>query len=366
VGLARSYSRKNQDIRSPGEIQTNPGWRNPASGIGKETAVSIPPRAMERNCTIAIGLALLVAVPYAQVVNHQFLVLDDPAYITRNPRVLAGLTWEGAVWAFTSIHAYNWHPLTGFPTCLTSPFLPARVCITLRTSSFTSKRLPVSGSSTGTERKEGAFSSQHLHRPSDTRGIGGVDSGEEGCDPPFRLLTVLWHVRYAASPSRIGFCRCRSSSPRSCRAVHYYAPGSPSGPGFLALGRAEGLHVRHRIIGDAPRYRSGALIRENPCWRYRRRARQSCCTHRDRGSIVSLIGTRWGSRRYPVVSLVSYLGMVWPDSLHPLPHPPSPFLGQRCSGPHSCWRDNSGFLRMARRFPVANRRWFWFRSPWFQ
>lgn len=40
-----------------------------------------------------------------------FLNYDDPAYVTDNLQVRAGLTWDGVVWAFTG-HADYWHPLT--------------------------------------------------------------------------------------------------------------------------------------------------------------------------------------------------------------------------------------------------------------
>jgi len=41
-----------------------------------------------------------------------FVNYDDPDYVYENPAVLAGLTAEGARWAFTTGHAANWHPLT--------------------------------------------------------------------------------------------------------------------------------------------------------------------------------------------------------------------------------------------------------------
>ncbi|HWP84095.1 MAG TPA: tetratricopeptide repeat protein [Terriglobia bacterium] len=49
---------------------------------------------------------------YAPVRQHEFVAWDDPSYITENPRVAAGLTWEGVRWAFTTAHMANWHPLT--------------------------------------------------------------------------------------------------------------------------------------------------------------------------------------------------------------------------------------------------------------
>lgn len=59
--------------------------------------------------------ALLVAVTggvYWQVHNFQFLNNDDIKYITLNPRVPLGFTWDNLTWAFTTGYFSNWHPLT--------------------------------------------------------------------------------------------------------------------------------------------------------------------------------------------------------------------------------------------------------------
>jgi len=55
-----------------------------------------------------------VAVVYWQVSRFDFVNYDDPSYVTENPNVLQGFTWEGIKWAFTSSYSYasNWHPLT--------------------------------------------------------------------------------------------------------------------------------------------------------------------------------------------------------------------------------------------------------------
>ncbi|NTW57717.1 MAG: tetratricopeptide repeat protein [Nitrospirae bacterium] len=57
-------------------------------------------------------LVLATCAVYWQVGNHQFVNLDDAKYILENPRVRAGLTGDGLIWAFTSTYASNWHPLT--------------------------------------------------------------------------------------------------------------------------------------------------------------------------------------------------------------------------------------------------------------
>ena len=61
-----------------------------------------------------IGIFLLVAVlaVYVQVRSHSFISFDDPIYVTENPQVRSGLTWDGVIWAFTTFHDSNWFPLT--------------------------------------------------------------------------------------------------------------------------------------------------------------------------------------------------------------------------------------------------------------
>ena len=57
-------------------------------------------------------LGLLTLAIYGQVVSHQFINLDDDLYIQNNPMVNVGLTLKGMIWAFTTFHSANWHPLT--------------------------------------------------------------------------------------------------------------------------------------------------------------------------------------------------------------------------------------------------------------
>ncbi len=68
-----------------------------------------------RRRTLLISILLLVATLalYWPVIHYPFIDFDDPQYVTRNSRVLGGLSWDGAAWAFRSLgYAGNWHPLT--------------------------------------------------------------------------------------------------------------------------------------------------------------------------------------------------------------------------------------------------------------
>jgi tetratricopeptide (TPR) repeat protein len=61
---------------------------------------------------ICLALGLITLAVYWPSLSHQFLGFDDQQYVTENPSVRAGLSLQGARWAFTTFHASNWHPLT--------------------------------------------------------------------------------------------------------------------------------------------------------------------------------------------------------------------------------------------------------------
>src|SRR5437879_4242566 len=60
-------------------------------------------------CTILVGIVWIV---FGQTLWHDFVNYDDDQYVYENPRITNGLTVDGIQWAFTYVHADNWHPLT--------------------------------------------------------------------------------------------------------------------------------------------------------------------------------------------------------------------------------------------------------------
>jgi protein O-mannosyl-transferase len=63
-------------------------------------------------CWIPLALIALNLFVYYQVWHFEFIGWDDPMYVSQNPVILKGLTWPGIMWAFSTAHAANWHPLT--------------------------------------------------------------------------------------------------------------------------------------------------------------------------------------------------------------------------------------------------------------
>ena len=49
---------------------------------------------------------------YWPVTTFPFVNYDDPLYVSENPDVRSGLSWHGIKYAFTTIVAANWHPVT--------------------------------------------------------------------------------------------------------------------------------------------------------------------------------------------------------------------------------------------------------------
>jgi tetratricopeptide (TPR) repeat protein len=72
------------------------------------------PQQVKKSLVISIYLALAVSalLVFWQVRNFDFVNYDDNDYVYENPHVLNGLTFDNIIWAFTTGHAGNWHPLT--------------------------------------------------------------------------------------------------------------------------------------------------------------------------------------------------------------------------------------------------------------
>jgi tetratricopeptide (TPR) repeat protein len=82
---------------------------NPAGGT------AIQPGVRNRRAMLAlISVLLFLAVlgVFLPALNNGFVEYDDNLYITKNTHVQQGLTWQNAGWAFRSLTASNWHPLT--------------------------------------------------------------------------------------------------------------------------------------------------------------------------------------------------------------------------------------------------------------
>jgi tetratricopeptide (TPR) repeat protein len=61
---------------------------------------------------LCLLLGLTTLAVYWPAGWNGFVDYDDGDYVTANSHAQSGLTWDTVVWAFTTSHASNWHPLT--------------------------------------------------------------------------------------------------------------------------------------------------------------------------------------------------------------------------------------------------------------
>jgi protein O-mannosyl-transferase len=82
--------------------------------FGMAKRVSNPSTSSKRRVVIGICVALttITWLVFGQTLRHQFVTYDDPQYVYSNPDIIAGLSMQRALWAFTHAVAGNWHPLT--------------------------------------------------------------------------------------------------------------------------------------------------------------------------------------------------------------------------------------------------------------
>jgi hypothetical protein len=61
---------------------------------------------------IYLFLTLITLLAFWQVGHSDFISYDDPKYVTENIHIRQGITIQAIGWAFTTVYASNWHPLT--------------------------------------------------------------------------------------------------------------------------------------------------------------------------------------------------------------------------------------------------------------
>jgi protein O-mannosyl-transferase len=72
------------------------------------------PSAFSRQPAVIASLVLVVATLafYNPIAHNGFVYSDDVVYLTNNPAIDSGLTWDAVKFAFTSVNTGIWHPLT--------------------------------------------------------------------------------------------------------------------------------------------------------------------------------------------------------------------------------------------------------------
>ena len=68
--------------------------------------------SLQREGLVCLLIVIATLTVYWQVQNFDFVNFDDDQYVAENFHVQEGLTLKSIHWAFTAMHASNWHPVT--------------------------------------------------------------------------------------------------------------------------------------------------------------------------------------------------------------------------------------------------------------
>jgi tetratricopeptide (TPR) repeat protein len=171
------------------------------------TKDSTPITMRRRLPTLLICLLLVAATlaVYWQVRNYDFINVDDPAYVTENRHVQAGLSSDSVVWAFTTSHAGFRIPLTWLSLMLdfelyglnaggyhvTNVLLHIANALLLF---FILKRM------TGALWRSGFVAALFALHPLHVESVAWVTERKDVLSTLFWMLTMWWYLRYVERP----------------------------------------------------------------------------------------------------------------------------------------------------------------------
>ncbi|MDP3544394.1 MAG: glycosyltransferase family 39 protein [Elusimicrobiota bacterium] len=163
--------------------------------------------AVPSDILAAAGLVSISLLAFWPALTYGFLNYDDDLYVTGNAAVQGGLSLSGTVWAFTTIHASNWYPLTLLSHMLdvslfgTSPAGHHLVSVVLHASSvlllfFALRRM------TGDAARSAAAAALFAVHPLQAESVAWIAERKNVLCGFFCLAAVNFYARYAESRSR--------------------------------------------------------------------------------------------------------------------------------------------------------------------
>jgi protein O-mannosyl-transferase len=155
-------------------------------------------------------LVLATFFVYWPVRHHDFINFDDGDYVTCNPHVQSGLTWQTVRWAFTSGHAGNWHPATWLSHALDcqlfglSPYGPHVVNLLFHVASTLLLFLVLRRMTGAVWPSVFVAAAFGLH-PLRVESVAWVSERKDVLSTFFWMLTLLAYAGYAQKPKLAGY-----------------------------------------------------------------------------------------------------------------------------------------------------------------
>ena len=155
---------------------------------------------------VVVVLAALIWVVFGQTLWHDFINYDDPHYVYQNTRITSGISLSGIAWAFTHVHALNWHPLTTISHMLDCQLYGLRAgahhLTNLLLHTFATILLFLALQQMTEARWRSAFvAAVFAIHPLRVESVAWLAERKDVLSGVFFMLTLLAYVRYVRAPS---------------------------------------------------------------------------------------------------------------------------------------------------------------------
>jgi protein O-mannosyl-transferase len=167
-----------------------------------------PPQTNRSWLTIGICICLvaLTWIVFGQTLRHDFINYDDPKYVYENTKITSGLSFSGVAWAFTHVHAMNWHPLTTISHMLDCQLFGLKASW----HHFTNVLLHAVAAMllflalqqmTGAFGRSAFVAAVFAIHPLRVESVAWIAERKDVLSGVFFMLTLLAYIRYARAPS---------------------------------------------------------------------------------------------------------------------------------------------------------------------
>ena len=164
---------------------------------------------------ICAALLVLAVLPYLQTLGYEFVNFDDGPYVAENPLVQQGLTWSNVAWAWTTMSAGNWHPLTWLSHMLDCQIFGLRpgwhhLGNALLHGANTALVFVILRGMTGMVWRSALVAALFALHPLHVESVAWIAERKDVLSTLFGLLAIWAYTRYASAPSlmRYGFVAC--------------------------------------------------------------------------------------------------------------------------------------------------------------
>ncbi len=171
---------------------------------GPSPAKSARTGIVDSAAFLSLALAAATVLVFLPVVRFGFVNYDDGDYVDGNAHVQSGLLWTNIVWAFTTGHASNWHPLTWLSHMLDVQLFGTRVgayhLVSVVFHALNSVLLfLLLRKMTGAHWPSGCVAALFALHPIHVESVAWISERKDVLSTFFLLLTLAAYVSYANS-----------------------------------------------------------------------------------------------------------------------------------------------------------------------